>query len=155
MRATAIVVVLTLVVSGCAEYATFRSSPAPAKVFLNDTQIGFTPPDYPIPRGEVQNTWNYRVELDGYESDNGILHRSVAPGRIVAAVFTMCITCAFHGFQYFKPVDAVLTPIGKTSTGQDKGSPAERLKRLDDAFDKGLINDREYRKLRSQILSDF
>jgi hypothetical protein len=141
--------------SGCAEYATFRSSPAPAKVYLNDQMIGLTPLEYPIPQDQVQQTWNYRVEIDGYEPDSGILQRSIAPGRIVAAVFTLCISCAFRGFQYFRTVDAALTQVGRTSAGADKGSPADRLRRLDEAYNQGLINEQEYRKLRSQILGDF
>ena len=155
IRTCALVCAVVLVVTGCAEYAEFRSTPAPAAVFLNDVAIGGTPLEYPIAKGAVKKIYNYRIELDGYEPVTGILHRRVAPGRIVAAVFTLCITCAFRGFQYFEPVNATLTPIGKTSTGEDKGTPTERLRRLEDAFDKGMINEREYKKLRSQILGDF
>ena len=48
-----------------------------------------------------------------------------------------------------------LTPTGQMRTGEAKGSPTDRLKRVQDAFDKGQINEREYRQLRSDILKDF
>jgi uncharacterized membrane protein len=155
VRTCALVCVLVPLVASCAEYAQFRSTPAPAAVYLNDAPIGGTPLNYPIARNAVKETYNYRIEVDGYEPATGILRRRVAPGRIVAAVFTLCITCAFRGFQYFEPVNATLTPIGKTSTGEAKGTPAERLRLLKDAFDKGMINEREYKRLRSEILGDF
>lgn len=154
-KVSALLGVFALVAPGCAEYAEFRSTPSPATVYLNDAAIGGTPLEYPIARSAVKEIYNYRIEADGYQPETGILHRRVAPGRIVAAVFTLCITCAFRGVQYFEPVNVTLKPVGKTSTGEAKGTPTERLQRLDDAFDKGMINEREYKKLRSQILSDF
>lgn len=160
MRAVA-VLALGALMCGCSEYAEFHSSPQPANVFLNDQLIGTTPMEYPIPRGAVHNTWNYRVEANGYATDSGILRRHVAPGRIVAAVFTMCITCAFRGFQYFEPVDATLMPINGANTRGTapatgaKGSLEDRLQQLDSVYDKGLINESEYRKKRSEILDEF
>ena len=82
MRHIACFATLCTLLSGCAEYATFRSSPPNATVYLNDQVIGLTPMEYPIPKNQVQETWNYRVEMEGYEPDTGILHRRVAPGRI-------------------------------------------------------------------------
>jgi hypothetical protein len=119
-----ILLVFAVLLTGCAEYAQFRSSPTHATVYLNDTQIGTTPMEYPIARDAVQGMYNYRVELDGYQPATGMLQRHVAPGRIVGAVFTLCITCAFRGFQYFEPVNAVLLPIGKTSAGKS-AAPAD------------------------------
>lgn len=44
---------------------------------------------------------------------------------------------------------------GKTTVGDSKPTPAERLKQIDDAYNKGLLDEREHRKLRSQVMDDF
>ena len=152
---------LALALCGCTEEATFRSSPASAKVYLNDQFVGITPTYYAVPHGQVGDVWNYRVELDGYVPELGVLHRRVAPGRIVAAVFTFGITRAFRGWQYFTPVSASLTPIGGAGRSTESGSRTGgediglRLRRLDSAYDRGEINEREYRQLRAKILEEF
>jgi hypothetical protein len=156
MRSIGVLLVGALLLNGCAEYAEFYSDPPGAQVYLNDKLIGQTPiEEYRIPRSEVDRPRNYRIELTGYEPAKGELKPSVAAGRIVAAVFTMCITCAFHGFHYFKPLDVALTKDAATVAGTTRGTPAERLRQLEEARDKGLINEHEYERLRGQILSEF
>ena len=94
--------------------------------------------------------------MTGYQPESGNLKPSVAAGRVVAAIFTACITCAFHGFYYFKPLDVVLTKDPAAAVAATKGqSPTERLQQLDEAREKGLINEHEYQRLRGQILSEF
>lgn len=111
--AVAMVVAVAVVASGCAEYALIRSDPPAAKVIINDKFVGLTPVEYKVSRGDVKKNYSYKVEKEGYVPVNGVLRRSVAPGRIVAAVFSMCISCAFRGFQYFPSVDVELIKEGK------------------------------------------
>lgn len=156
MRSVAVALVAAWLLTGCAEYAEFYSDPPGARVFLNDQMIGQTPiEEYRIPRSEVTKARNYRFELTGYQPATGQLRPSVAAGRIVAAVITLCISCSFHGFYYFKPLDVALLKDPATVAETTRGSPADRLRHLDEAREKGLITEPEYERLRGQILSEF
>ena len=156
MRCIAVILVcLSLLLSGCAEHAYIQSNPSAAKVFINEQFIGLTPVDYSVARGAVQKNYTYRIEKEGFRPESGVLRGKVAPGRIVAAVFTFCITCAFRGFQYFPELDVALIREGTTAAGEPKGTITDRLQRLDEAHDKGQLSEREYRRMRSEILKDF
>jgi hypothetical protein len=74
--------------------------------------------------------FRYRVERDGYVPAEGQLKTRVAPGRIVAAIFTTCITCVFHGFKAFdEQTNIELTPIGGQVAEKLGSTTAERLRR--------------------------
>jgi hypothetical protein len=156
--------VLALLCAGCSESTKIRTYPPNAKVTVNDVLIGVSPVEYSVPSWSMGGkVFAYRIEHDGYLPTAGRLKTRVAPGRIVAAVSTACITCLFHGFKEFEDQTNVeLIPIGgqvsEVSGQKASEAPgrtvADRLRRIQDLYDQGLMTEQEYKRYRSEILHD-
>jgi hypothetical protein len=89
------------------ELASFESSPAGARVYLDGAYVGITPLDLTFHCSQVGDR-RYRVELPGCAPVEGILNARVAPGRIVGAAFSFAINLAFQCAEYFVPVKTQL-----------------------------------------------
>src|SRR6266478_3488990 len=101
IRLTVLMIVLSC--AACSESTMIRTFPANAKVSIKDVVIGVSPVEYRYPSWSMGGkVFRYRAEHDGCLPADGQLKTRVAPGRIVAAVFTTCITCVFHGFKTFE-----------------------------------------------------
>jgi len=153
-----IVLGLAAGVAGCAESALIRSSPPGAQVYVNDQLIGITPATVVVPRGQLDSPHHYRVVLDGYMPAEGDLKRRFPVGRLFGAIFTTGILYAFKSpMTLASPVDVVLHSDGSApprSGAPDPGAvaPADRLRRLQDLYDQGLLTEQEYRRRRNEII---
>lgn len=154
------IVAATIILLGgtaCSESTMIRTYPPNAKVSVNDTVVGVSPVVYRYPSWSMGGTvFHYQVEHEGYVPAEGQLHTRVAPGRIVAAIFTTCITCLFHGFKAFDDQTNIeLTPLVAHAPSETLGqTSAERLRRIQDLYDQGLMTEQEYKRYRSEILHD-
>jgi hypothetical protein len=145
-----------LFIMGCAESATLRTEPPRAKVYIDGNFVGMSPAEFLIGRLEEGH---YRVVLDGYEPSEGQLQARIAPGRVVGTVFTFGIYAIFRGLHYYPLTDVDLTPSPNrpppVGGGPDReSSPADRLRNVQDMYDHGLINEQEYKRIRSDILRE-
>jgi hypothetical protein len=158
MKQRLIVLSLALFGIACSESTAIRTYPPNAKVSVDDTVIGVSPVEFRYPSWSMGGkTFRYRAERDGYLPAEGRLKTRVAPGRIVAAVFTSCITCLFHGFKTFEEQTNIeLTPLNGqvVEKSGETAAIAERLRRIQDLYDQGLMTEQEYKRYRSEILHD-
>ena len=136
-----------LLLAGCAESVTIRTRPSGARVYINDHFVGTSPVEYGAARSQVSHL-HYRIEHDDYRPLEGDLSSHIAPGRIVGAVFSLGISAAFRGFYYIEePRTLHLEPVNPTITiAPPKGSSEERLRKLQDLYDQGLIDEREFKR---------
>src|SRR5690349_9465333 len=82
---TAVVLLLTL--CSCAETLHIKSYPPGADVYINDIRLpGKAPTSY-----ETKNPQplHYRAVIDGFPPVEGTVSAPLAPGRVVAGVFTL------------------------------------------------------------------
>jgi NADPH-dependent glutamate synthase beta subunit-like oxidoreductase len=146
-----------LLVAGCADTALIRTYPPGAKVTINNQYIGVTPVEYVAPRGAwpADNTFHYRFEREGYVTQEGTFRGEEAHVRGIGAFFTLGLTKIFRnpngfkGSQYefeLKSLDVV--------HGTEPGPREDRLRRLQDLYDRGLITAQEYKRFRSDIIHD-
>ena len=142
----------------CAEHTVIRSSPPGAQVYVNDQLIGVSPAVVEVPRSELDSPHHYRVVLDGYTPAEGRLKRRFPVGRLFGAIFTTGILYIFRSpMTLASPVDVVLHSEASDvqATGsRDPGTvaPADRLRRLQDLYEQGVITDQEYRRRRAEII---
>ncbi|MCK6557441.1 PEGA domain-containing protein [Candidatus Binatia bacterium] len=138
--------------AGCAEHAVIRSSPPGAQVFVNDKIVGVSPVEVAVSRGDLGEPHRYRIVLDGYMPEEGELKRRFAVGRLFGAIFTSGILYIFRSpMTLASPVDVVLYSDGTDVSGAGSrdpgaGTPAERLRRLQDLYDQGLLTEQEDRR---------
>jgi PEGA domain len=118
MRAVAWLLILSVAVSGCAEYVSIKSYPGGAKAYVDGVAIGTTPATTNIPRSQVGAPHPWRVEFRNCDFAEGYLETGVAGGRIVGYIFTAGILAIFRGPRYYRPVDAILTGGDCEGTGQ-------------------------------------
>lgn len=144
-----VVSLLCLGLSGCAEYVSIYSVPEGAKVYLNGRYTGTTPYTDYVSRADVRPI-PYRVEKPDFEPAEGTLETAVAPGRVVAALFTLGLVYAFKSPLYIESAWVELVP--SPSFAQGDSSAAVRLRQLEDLRERGRISDEEYEKLRAEIL---
>ncbi len=140
---------------GCAERSLIRSEPAGAAVYVNDNLLGITPVWFEASRSEIGKTFRYRMEKDGYVTEDGLIRKAVAPGRIFGYIFTVGIFAVIRGPVYLKNVDAVLEPVGVARRDDGGGSVEQRLRHLDRAYADGVITEQEYHRLRASLMQDF
>ena len=140
--------------SGCGSWVNIATTPKGALVEIDGEQVGTSPVDKELPRSALGKSHRYRVELEGYEPQEGHIKTRTSPGRIIGTVLTAGIFLIFSSPQYFEPVSVALEPIN-LSAPRDDGRPmsvGERLQRLMFLHGKGLISDEEYEKHRDEII---
>jgi PEGA domain len=109
VRSTAVLLILALAVSGCAEYVSIKSYPGGAKAYVDGVVIGTTPASTEIPRSQVGLPHTWRVEFRNCDFAEGQLETGIGGGRIVGYIFTLGLVAAAKGPRYYLPVDAILT----------------------------------------------
>ena len=148
-----------MIAAGCAESTLVRSYPPASTVYLNGEQKGITPLALTVPRAQFNNgTFRVRVEHEGYESAERTLTTQTCNGRIVGGVFTVGILLLFKPPTCFvSPQDFALNPLPGASpraeaTPAHRESTEERLQRLQELRQRGVISNEEYDRSRQQIL---
>jgi hypothetical protein len=149
-----------LVIAGCAESTLVRSYPAGATVYLNGQREGITPLVLTVPRTQFdQDTLRVRVEHEGYQSEERTLTTQRCNGRVVGGVFTFGILLLFKPPTCFaSPQDFALNAVpGAAPHAEAAPAPQptveERLQRLQELRDRGVITQDEYDRSRQQILT--
>ena len=122
MRSIAVLLILALFGSGCAEYVSIKSYPGGAKAYVDGAAIGTTPATTQISRSQVGAPHTWRVEFRNCDFAEGNLETGIAGGRIAGYIFTAGILAIFRGPRYYRPVDAILT--GGDCEGRGQGRPA-------------------------------
>jgi hypothetical protein len=138
---------------GCAETVVIQTIPPGATVRVNDVLIGTSPVLFSAHSKEVERTtYHYQVEEKGYLPAEGDLQKRIAPGRIVAYVFTLGIFRAFRGVKAFvDPAHIKLQPVGAAAHAATSKLEA-RLNELKSLRDRGVISEEEYRQARAAAL---
>jgi len=143
---------------GCAERTVIRSTPSGASVILNDEMIGRTPATYEVGRFDWPGSFAYRIEAEGYHPEEGELDQVVFGGRIAGAIFTLGIVALCRRMVGIRPrYEFALEPMRASEIRSDIGSsqPAstdERLERLSDLRERGLVTTEEYEAQKARIL---
>ena len=107
MRSIAVLLILALFGSGCAEYVSIKSYPGGAKAYVDGAAIGT---DHAV------------AAIGKCDFAEGNLETGIAGGRIAGYIFTAGILAIFRGPRYYRPVDAILT--GGDCEGRGQGRPA-------------------------------
>jgi hypothetical protein len=126
--------IVSLLLSGCAEWAVFKSYPAGGQVTLDGKVVGLTPTRVQIPRSQVTDPHDWRIDYRNCEVATGTLQTDLAPGRIVGYVFTLGILALFRGPDYIQPVDVALHG-GDCSPGAPAVAPDARQQQLQQQLD--------------------
>jgi hypothetical protein len=129
----------------------FTSLPPGAAIKLDGVQVGNTPFTVEIPRREIPKDHQYRVELDGFRPVEGWLRPRIYPGRMVAAVLTLGISRPFRPPRGFQDIFVEMAPLSADGAS-GTATVEQRLHRLDDLHQRGLISNEEYELARREIL---
>jgi hypothetical protein len=149
-----------IAIAGCAESTLVRSYPPGARAYLNGQPKGITPIVLTVPRPQFdKETFQVRVEHEGYQSEERTLTTQRCAGRVVGGVFTFGILLLFKPPTCFaSPQDFALNAVPGAAphaeaTPVHEATVAERLQRLQELRDRGVITPNEYDHSRQQILS--
>lgn len=157
----------TTLLSSCASTTMIQSSPAGAKVYLNDEAVGVTPyrhTDTEI----VGSTTTVRLEKEGYQTLTTSFSRDeeVDVGAIVGGLFVMV---PFLWTMKYKPVHSYeLVPATATMPAAAPATPApvaaptavaprsraERLREVKKLLDEKILTQAEYEKEKQRILAE-
>ena len=90
IRATALLLTASVLLSGCSSTTMIQSKPEGAKIYLNEELVGTTPYAHSDTR-IVGSTTRLRLEKEGYETLNSsfIRNEEVDAGAIVGGIFLM------------------------------------------------------------------
>jgi len=90
IRATALLLTASVLLSGCSSTTMIQSKPEGAKIYLNEELVGTTPYAHSDTR-IVGSTIRLRLEKEGYETLNSSFTRNeeVDAGAIVGGIFLM------------------------------------------------------------------
>ena len=136
---------------GCSESVMIRSGPSGANVFVNDKPVGKTPVEYSIPKGDLGNPYQVRIEKTGYEPVVTNLSTRIAGGRVTGAVFTLGILAMFRSMYYIQPVFAQLQPLTSPQEDRDR-QLGESLRNLRELYESGKISDEEFQRRQGELL---
>ena len=146
-----LVAVLSLV-AGCAESALIRSSPEGADVYVNNQLIGTTPVTFTVPRSELADSYELKIEKDGYEPYVGTMPTRIAGGRATAAVFTLGIVYAFKSPRYIAAPHAV--PLRPSLEAEVDRRLGKELRELNRRLAEREITQEQFEQQRKQLLGD-
>jgi hypothetical protein len=143
---------------GCgAEQAALHTTQPGARIFVNEKFVGLSPTTFVLGRNEGTH---YRAVLDGYPPAEGQLETRIAPERVFASLVTVGLFALFQGWHYY-PTTYVdlgppLNPSAEALGGRTNpsSSPEDHLRHVQNMYDQGLINEQEYKRLRSEILHE-
>ncbi len=150
MRTAALLASLAML-TGCAtENFLVSTYPEGARVTINGAYVGVSPFEYKVPRDKVR-TLIYRIEKDGSRPAEGVIEPRISGGRIAGTIFTVGILSAFRGVRVY---DELLVDLQPISLAKNDRPTAERLEEIEALYERGLLSDREYRRLRGEILDE-
>lgn len=156
MNRTVLALVSATLALGCASETTIRTMPPGAKVTVNNRLVGITPVMYSVRKYDWprDNTFRYRIEREGCVPKEGEFLGHVSAGTIVRSILLSAgLSLAWNNIMAFPDeIDVELEPIGFSAASSSARPIAERLHRVDDLYEQGLISDQEHRRLRSEIL---
>ena len=164
MRLGGVVLGFSLAAStlGCAERTTLMSHPAGAKFYVNNQFVGNGPTVLSVPRGKFHGTFEYRAELDGYQTEAGPIPTQVHRGRVTGALFTLGLAALFKPpTGFIDPIEVTLRPDpasfgGMPSQGVSGNLTVEgRLERARELRQTGTITEQEYKQRKQEILREF
>jgi len=119
------------ITSGCAEVVTIKTHPPGAAVFVNGKRIGSAPVDYRVAKAEISKPQELRVEKAGFAPLTDTLRTRLAPGRVVAAVFTLGAVYIFRSpWTFHEPEPYLLTGLNEAATSEDRDRALGRSLRL-------------------------
>ncbi len=138
---------------GCAESFVVNTYPPGAEVFIDDLPAGFSPVEHIVPRAEPLKPLRYWIEKTRARTIEGVLEPRVTPGRVIGAVLTVGISTLFRGVRCYDDLDIQLRPV-EIADAESGTSIAERLEEARDLLDRGVITEREYKRLRARVLDE-
>jgi hypothetical protein len=141
------IMMVTLIITGCAENAMIATVPPGANVYVDSRMAGTSPLYLTVKRRDIRSI-PYRIEMEGYQPVEGVLPVRVAPGRAVGAFFTLGIVYIFRSPTYIGSVQHSLAAAPREST-------AERLIKLKQLHKDGVLSDAEYDEQRQRILDGY
>jgi hypothetical protein len=149
-----VALLISLVAAGCTQSTLFRSDPPGARISVNGQFVGITPAHYEMAEWDVPRVIHYRVERGAYLPQEGELRAQFSVGRLVGAIFTVGLLYAARGpYVYKEAYDFALAPVGDSRDVEKEPLRIdERLRRLQDLFNQGLISEQEYQQQRAAIL---
>jgi Short C-terminal domain/PEGA domain len=150
------VCLLAAVFAGCTQTTMFRSDPPGARVSIDGVFTGITPSRYDMPEHPLPTVLRYRIERGGYLPQEGEIRPAFGAGRFFGALFTVGFVYVFRNpYIYQQSYDFALSPLDDPRDVQkDPLRIDERLRRLKDLFDQGLISEEEYQRQRAAILHE-
>lgn len=153
-KPVALVLTSLLATAGCSQSTFFRSDPPGARISVNGQFVGITPARYEMAEQNVPRVIHYRVERGGYLPQEGEIRARFSGGRLVGAIFTLGLVYAARSpFVYKEVYDFALVPVDDPRDVQEQPLRLdERLRRLQDLFEQGLITEDEYQRQRAAIL---
>lgn len=141
-----------LVAVGCAKRVYLTSVPPGAVVLYRDQPMGVTPTMLHVPREGMDDPVRVRFELPGYAPATLELQERVSVRRIFGSIFSLGLPVMLNGFTRFVEVGPVmLAPLAATNPPAGSDLQA-RLQKLEDLRAQGLIDDKEYRDTRGELL---
>jgi len=144
---------LTLMIfAACSESVRVATTPPGARLYLDGREVGVTPYTFSVRRSQIREV-SYRIELENYRTVEGTLHKRVAPGRVVGAVFTLGILYLFRSPFYIQSLNETLAiqPI-QSRQAQQVAPIEERLKKLKQLRDEGVLSHGDYQRQKTHIL---
>jgi len=154
---TVIFLVCAMLPMGCASETMVHTMPPGAKVTINNQLIGISPVLYSVRKYDWprDNTFRYHIEREGCVPKDGEFQGHVSPGTIVASIFlTAGISLLWNNLMEF-PEDEFrvdLEPVGLRTTNASALPIADRLRRVADLYEQGLISEQEHKRVRGEIL---
>jgi hypothetical protein len=138
----------------CSESTTIRSEPAGANVWVNSRLVGKTPVEYVVSRSQwpENGEFRYRIEKDGYVAKQGSFHEVTGGGRVTSAIATLGLSLIFKRATTLENEYVFELEPAATSNETQSLSVEQRLRRLRELLDRGLIDEQEYKQQRAEIL---
>jgi hypothetical protein len=136
-----------------------KTEPARAKVWVDDRYFGHSPALVTIPRSRWKPPFKYRIEKEGYLTEEGYIHQVRGGGRITGAVFSLGISLIFkrphtlkgnYVFPLTQDPQFVQAQQGKSR----QESAARRLEDLERLRSKGLLSEAEFQEFRAEVIKD-
>lgn len=150
-RMWACLVCMVLLV-GCSESVMIRSSPSGAKVYVNDRPTGMTPVVFSVKKGDLEHTYNLRLEKDGYDPYAGALQTHFAGGRATGAFFTLGLVYLFKSPRTLVPPPLiVLQPSLEAERDRRVGKELREIERL---HAEGKITQEEVDRRKKELLDE-
>jgi hypothetical protein len=144
-----------LLLLGCSENTVIHTNPEGAKVYINGEFIGVSPVKYEIPDSQLPSVFRYRLEHQGYVSQEGEFHTKVSGGRVTGTIFTLGILGLFKSPSALdNEYRFALEPIESTSSSAPTQSDAakRKLEELKQLRDRGILTEDEYQRKRADVI---